>query len=238
MQKHHHIYQGSIYWLQLPYSGSYEDRKRPYLVISNNSSNRGADDIIVVPLTNHPVRMDLPCNVYLGELIRKGEPTIARCSILKTVSRDMLTPDNFEMAASQDVIHAVQQGIAAQMDMSYLSCCGGCDGDVGLLKQKIAALAKELDETKGMLRAALSDFKKLCEDSGDGCGFCENLPCAEVHGKCIGWKWRRHHENKTEPGLEPWENEEDSLSAYKKEEVSDYEKTEKPTECSIADSNS
>ena len=89
-----------------------------------------------------------------------------------------------------------------------------------------------------MLRAALPDFKKLCEDSGDGCELCENLPCADAHGKCIGWKWRRHYENKTESGLEPRENEEDSLSAYKKEEVSDYEKTEKPTECSIADSNS
>ena len=154
--------------------------------------------------------MDLPCNVYLGELIRKGEPTIARCSILKTVSRDMLTHDNFEMAASLDAIHAVQQGIAAQLDMSYLSCGGGCDGDVGLIKQKIAALAKELDETKGMLRAALPDFKKLCEDSGDGCELCENLPCADAHGECIGWKWRRRHENKTEPGLEPWENKENS----------------------------
>ena len=75
------------------------------------------------------------------------------------------------------------------------------------------------------------EIPKICRN----CKNCERyIEIGVFMPSWTPWKWRCKVDKR--PLL--CENEENSLSAYKKEEVSDYEKTEKPTECSIADSNS
>lgn len=54
----------------------------------------------------------------------------------------------------------------------------------------IEKLQSELEQAKKERAAAVEDLKSICEDSGDGCGICKHLPCAEKHGRCIGWQWR------------------------------------------------
>lgn len=54
----------------------------------------------------------------------------------------------------------------------------------------IEKLQAELEQVKKERDAAVDDLKSVCDDSGDGCGICKHVPCAEKYGRCIGWQWR------------------------------------------------
>lgn len=203
----HYIFQGAVYWLKLSYDG-YEDRTRPYMVVSNNACNRRAADINVIQLSNNEKRLDLPCNVPLGELVRKGENTIARCSVIKTIRRDQLSIINWACNASEEQIEAVKAGLAAQLTLQAETQHFSKETvPTESLHQQINDLQYELECTRGMLRAALADLQSICEDSGDGCQFCEHYPCvitgSSTKSKCLGWHWKQKYIEQTSP-FEPW----------------------------------
>lgn len=108
------IKQGAIYWLSMTRCG-YNDKMRPYIVVSNDRHNAGSADVNVVPLTTSCKRLDLPCNVSVGCLVRSGKPCVARCSEITTVRRDRLTSDNWCGQAVEDIIRRVAEAIAAQV---------------------------------------------------------------------------------------------------------------------------
>lgn len=112
----HEIKQGSVYWLSMTRCG-YNDKMRPYMVVSNNLHNAGASDMNIVPLTTSDKRLDLPCNVSVGCLVQSGKPCVARCSEITTVRRDRLTSDNWCGQAGEDIIRRVAEAIAAQVAM-------------------------------------------------------------------------------------------------------------------------
>lgn len=63
--------------------------------------------------------------------------------------------------------------------------------------QEIANAFDRLPESDTVIKtlqaerdAAVEDLKKISEDTGDGCHLCKHLPCAQRHGRCIGWEWR------------------------------------------------
>ena len=49
---------------------------------------------------------------------------------------------------------------------------------------------QQLHDTQDERDAAVADLESVCKDSGDACHLCKHLPCAEKHGRCIGWEWR------------------------------------------------
>uniref|UniRef100_A0AAU8B9M1 Ead/Ea22-like family protein n=1 Tax=Dulem virus 33 TaxID=3145751 RepID=A0AAU8B9M1_9CAUD len=53
-----------------------------------------------------------------------------------------------------------------------------------------AAIKAELRQAKRERDAAISDLQSVCEDSGDVCGLCKNLPCVPGNDHCVGWIWR------------------------------------------------
>lgn len=116
MENKHEIKQGAIYWLSMTRCG-YNDKMRPYMVVSNDRHNSGASDMNIVPLTTSDKRMDLPCNVPVGCLVRSDKPCVARCSEITTVRRDRLTSDNWCGQAGEDIIRRVAEAIAAQVAM-------------------------------------------------------------------------------------------------------------------------
>lgn len=115
MEKHE-IKQGGIYWLGLDRCG-YQDKVRPYMVVSNDKSNVSSGDINVVPLSTSTKRLDLPCNVPVGEIVRTGKPCVAKVSELYTVSRDLLTADNWAGQAEVDIVKAVTAAIVHQVSV-------------------------------------------------------------------------------------------------------------------------
>ena len=108
------IKQGSVYWLSMTRCG-YNDKMRPYMVVSNDRHNVGAADVNIVPLTTSDKRLDLPCNVSVGCLVRSDKPCVARCSEITTVRRDRLTSDNWCGQADESIIRSVAEAIAAQV---------------------------------------------------------------------------------------------------------------------------
>lgn len=113
MEKHE-IKQGGIYWLGLDRCG-YQDKVRPYMVVSNDKSNVSSGDINIVPMSTSTRRLDLPCNVQVGEIVKSGVPCVAKVSELYTVSRDLLTSDNWAGQAGVEIVKAVTAAIVHQV---------------------------------------------------------------------------------------------------------------------------
>lgn len=113
------IKQGSVYWLSMTRCG-YNDKTRPYMVVSNDRHNVGAADVNVVPLTTSDKRLDLPCNVSVGCLVQSNKPCVARCSEITTVRRDRLTSDNWCGQADESIIRSVAEAIAAQVAVAMV----------------------------------------------------------------------------------------------------------------------
>lgn len=38
--------------------------------------------------------------------------------------------------------------------------------------------------------AAVEDLTRICQDNPDVCQYCKHMPCAQTHGRCIGFEWR------------------------------------------------
>ncbi|MBI3770218.1 MAG: type II toxin-antitoxin system PemK/MazF family toxin [Deltaproteobacteria bacterium] len=80
---------GHVYWVNIP--DEPEQKRRPALVVSPDSRNRLASDVIVVPISS--VRHDAPTHVRLRA--REGglpRPSMVKCEQLTTLRRDRLAP--------------------------------------------------------------------------------------------------------------------------------------------------
>lgn len=110
----HEIKQGAIYWLELCRCG-YADKMRPYMVVSNDKNNAGSGGINVVPLSTSTRRLDLPCNVPVGDIVHSGKPCMVKVNEIYTVSRDLLAEKNWAGQAGQELIRVVSNAIAHQV---------------------------------------------------------------------------------------------------------------------------
>jgi mRNA-degrading endonuclease toxin of MazEF toxin-antitoxin module len=80
---------GLVYWVNIP--DEPEQKRRPALVVSPDSRNRLASDVIVVPISS--VRHDAPTHVRLRT--REGglpRPSMVKCEQVTTLRRDRLAP--------------------------------------------------------------------------------------------------------------------------------------------------
>ena len=84
-----HPRRGFLYWVQIPDEPG--AKRRPALVVSPDSRNRLASDVIVVPLSS--VLREAPTHVRLR--VREGglpRPSVAKCEQITTLRRDRLAP--------------------------------------------------------------------------------------------------------------------------------------------------
>jgi len=80
---------GHLYWVQIPDEPG--SKRRPALVVSPDTRNRLANDVIVVPLSS--VLREAPTHVRLRA--REGglpRPSVAKCEQITTLRRDRLAP--------------------------------------------------------------------------------------------------------------------------------------------------
>jgi len=84
-----HPRRGSLYWVHVPDEPA--GKRRPALVVSPDSRNRLASDVIVVPISS--VLREAPTHVRLR--VREGglpRPSVAKCEQITTLRRDRLAP--------------------------------------------------------------------------------------------------------------------------------------------------
>ena len=84
-----HPRRGHIYWVSIP--DEPRQKRRPALVVSPDSRNRLASDVIVVPISS--VVREAPTHVRLKA--REGglpRPSVAKCEQITTLRRDRLLP--------------------------------------------------------------------------------------------------------------------------------------------------
>ena len=78
-----------LYWVRIP--GETKSKRRPALVVSPDSRNRLAHDVIVVPVSS--VLREAPTHVRLRR--REGglaRPSVAKCEQITTLPRERLGP--------------------------------------------------------------------------------------------------------------------------------------------------
>ena len=78
-----------LYWVHIPDEST--GKRRPALVVSPDSRNRLASDVIVVPLST--VLREAPTHVRLRA--REGglpRPSVAKCEQITTLRRDRIAP--------------------------------------------------------------------------------------------------------------------------------------------------
>jgi mRNA interferase MazF len=80
---------GHLYWVRIPDEPG--GKRRPALVLSPDSRNRLANDVIVVPVSS--VLREAPTHVRLR--LQEGglpRPSVAKCEQITTLRRDRLVP--------------------------------------------------------------------------------------------------------------------------------------------------
>ena len=107
---------GHIYWVSIP--DEPRQKRRPALVVSPDSRNRLASDVIVVPLSS--VMREAPTHVRLRA--REGglpRPSMAKCEQITTLRRDRLAPQplggNLASARMVDVEKAILRAIGVPL---------------------------------------------------------------------------------------------------------------------------
>ena len=96
---------GRIYWARLP-----GDKRRPVLVVSPETRNALASDVIVAPVSS--VLREGPWHVRLG----KGEGGLERASVVKceqitTLLKDRVLPEPLGPPLTQRRMSAVERGV-------------------------------------------------------------------------------------------------------------------------------
>jgi len=84
-----HPRRGCVYWVHVPDEPG--AKRRPAVVVSPDSRNRLASDVIVVPISS--VLRQAPTHVRLW--VREGglpRPSMAKCEQITTLRRDRLVP--------------------------------------------------------------------------------------------------------------------------------------------------
>ena len=80
------IAKGEVYWAELsPTIGSEISKKRPVLIVSNNTNNQFADTVTIVPITSSTAKI-YPFEVFLpqgeGNLFNDSK---AKCNQIRTM---------------------------------------------------------------------------------------------------------------------------------------------------------
>lgn len=94
---------GYLYWVR-------SDKRRPALVLSPNSRNEGANDVIVIPTST--VLREGPWHVRL----KKGEgglvsPSVLKCEQITTLHKELLDPQPLGGPLSAGRIQEVEQAV-------------------------------------------------------------------------------------------------------------------------------
>lgn len=112
--KENYIRQGNLYWLDYQTPGYPVTRRRPCVVVSATELNCPGSDVMVCPMSSSVTRMDLPCNVYVGEPIKEN-PMWCKTNQVSTVTAEQLTPDLRCGSLEPSYLDLVLSGIARQI---------------------------------------------------------------------------------------------------------------------------
>jgi len=105
---------GFVYWVRVP--DEPDGKRRPALVISSDTRNRLASDVIVIPLSTHV--MLAPTHVTL----RKGEAglperSVAKCEQVTTIVKARLLDEPLGSSLSEARMRAVVEGLLRAVDV-------------------------------------------------------------------------------------------------------------------------
>jgi len=84
--------QGDIVLIPVPFTDLSSQRRRPVIIISNQSYNQKTKDIVVVAMTSNPVEVDYSFTITSSDLI-KGQlnrPGKVRVDKIYTLSQDII----------------------------------------------------------------------------------------------------------------------------------------------------
>ena len=108
---------GHLYWVRVP--DEPEGKRRPALVVSPDSRNRLASDVIVVPIST--VVREAPTHVRLRQAeagLRR--PSVAKCEQVTTLRRDRLSDrpigGSLSRARMAEVEKAILRSIGVAVD--------------------------------------------------------------------------------------------------------------------------
>ena len=108
---------GYVYWVHVP--GEPGGKRRPALVVSPDSRNRLASDVIVVPLST--VLREAPTHVRLRPAeagVRRA--SVAKCEQIATLRRDRLGPrpigGSLSRARMTEIERAILRAIGVPVD--------------------------------------------------------------------------------------------------------------------------
>lgn len=97
-----------VYWVRIPDEPG--GKRRPALVVSPDSRNRLASDVIVVPVSS--VLRAAPTHVRLR--VREGglpRPSVAKCEQITTLRRDRLAPGPLGSSLSPSRMVEIEKGV-------------------------------------------------------------------------------------------------------------------------------
>lgn len=103
------VSKGNIVYLndysELPNGGSIQNKRRPYLIVSNDRQNRNSPVIQAVPLTTKHKRKDLPYHVLVNE------KSMALTEQVTSIRKDNI--QTIEGTITEDAKHKVAEGLKA-----------------------------------------------------------------------------------------------------------------------------
>lgn len=118
MKKDNNIKQGDIYWMDYPTPGYHGTMCRPCVVVSKTAVNNPGADILICPMSSSVGRTDLSCNIYVGDVVKRGKPTWVKANQVYTVTYDELKSELLcGSISSNDIIHVVW-GIMQQLALA------------------------------------------------------------------------------------------------------------------------
>lgn len=106
---------GEIYLVQLP-SQPEDHKSRPALIVSMNTRNRLANDVIVIPLSS--ILRDAPTHVF----VPKGEgglhqDSMAKCEQITTLHKSFLIRGPFAGKVRDKTLKAIELAILRAIDI-------------------------------------------------------------------------------------------------------------------------
>ncbi len=106
--------QGEVVLIPVPFSDLTATKKRPVLVISNDSYNSGSQDILVAAITSNlyqdGVRLDT-ANMAVGVM---PKPSMIRCDKLYSLEQAIVVKSVGEV--QKEIIASVKEGILALLN--------------------------------------------------------------------------------------------------------------------------
>lgn len=105
---------GQLYWAHVPTEPS--DRRRPVLIVSSDSRNALANDVMVVPITSNmrsaPTHVVIPAG--FGGLPHRSA---AKCEQLKTIQKTCLHGEPLGLRVPETILRDVVAAVLRAMDV-------------------------------------------------------------------------------------------------------------------------